>query len=67
MARTRPKNEQRQDPQSCPKTDATGKKEAMMNKDNMGEDGNDGAKRDGALIRRGAAPGQRKINGDKHR
>ncbi|KAK2143760.1 hypothetical protein NP493_4425g00000 [Ridgeia piscesae] len=55
MARTRPENEQRQYPQSCPKTDATGKKEARMTKDNTAEDGNDGANRDGALMGRGAA------------
>ena len=55
MARTRPENEQRQYPQSCPKTDTTGKKEARMTKDKTAEDGNDGAKRDGTLMGRGGA------------
>ena len=54
MAETHPENAYRQYPQSCPKMDRIRKKDARTTKDNMAEDSNGGARRDGALKGRGA-------------
>ena len=64
MARTHPENAPKN--QSCPKTDATWKKEATTTKDNMAKDSTIRATRYGALVGRGSDRSKGQDAGEEH-